>query len=69
MFGERQQFAPLSFSDVGKGDSMERLLPELVDDLVIATGEPEECRQVMKTELVAGTGYCSATTRDRRCRP
>jgi len=47
---------------------MERLLPELVDDLVIATGEPEECRQVMKTELVAGIGYCSATIRDRRCR-
>ena len=37
-FGERQQFALLWFSDVGKGDSMGRLSPESVDDLVVAAG-------------------------------
>jgi hypothetical protein len=47
---------------------MGRLSPESVDDLVVAAGEPEECRQVMKTELVAGVGFSGKTTRGHRCR-
>jgi len=43
-FGEHPQFAPLQFSDVGKGDSMGRFSPESVDNLVVAAGKPEECR-------------------------
>jgi len=48
---------------------MGHLSPESVDDLVVAAGKPEECRQVMKTESVAGVGFSRETTRRCRCRP
>jgi len=44
VFGERQQFTPLWFSDVGKGVNMGRFSPESVDDLVVAAGKSEEFR-------------------------